>query len=355
MSYIWPTKLFVPTRPPKLVYLDLNHWVSLSKAQAGHIGGGEFKEELVACDAAAASGTAIFPLSDSIYFEVSKIGPYRQRRDLREVIERVSGFTVVTSRSVVSVHEIETMLDARVGPSRDPINEMNYIDWGVMRAFGMNGALVVRDTKTGADVTDEVRAKHPDGPQAFDRILWQGQLALNRSVLDGPTDEEEREMRASGWNPRAAFAVAERRAQQEIEQVARFDEDPAWRSGRIRDVIAAREVLIEVNSHLWKGLNDRGMMTLEEAFPDPEETVRTWNSMPSFDVAVTMKTEYHRDAGHTWKPNDITDIDALGSTLPYCDIVVTDKAVVSHAKRTGLAERLETVILSRLSDLGDHL
>ena len=351
MTYIWPTKLLVPARPPKLVYLDLNHWVALAKAQAGHKGGDEHKGVLAACDAAASSGAAIFPISDSIYFEVSKIGTYRQRRDLREVIERLSGFMVVTSRSVVSVHEIETMLDARIGPSNDPINEMTYIDWGVMRAFGMNGAIVIRDRETGADVTKEVRARHPDGPDVFDRMLWENQLGLNRSVLDGPTPDEEPAMRASGWNPRAAFEVAERRAQQEIEQVARFNEDPAWRRGRIRDVVAARELLIEVNSHLWKGLNDRGMTTLERAFPNPEETARTWDSLPSFDVAVTIKTQYHQDPGHVWKPNDITDIDALGSTLPYCDIVVTDKAVAAHAKRTGLAERLGTDVLARLSDL----
>ena len=351
MTYIWPTKLLVPARPPKLVYLDLNHWVALAKAQAGHKGGDEHKGVLAACDAAASSGAAIFPISDSIYFEVSKIGTYRQRRDLREVIERLSGFMVVTSRSVVSVHEIETMLDARIGPSNDPINEMTYIDWGVMRAFGMNGAIVIRDRETGADVTKEVRARHPGGPDVFDRMLWENQLGLNRSVLDGPTPDEEPAMRASGWNPRAAFEVAERRAQQEIEQVARFNEDPAWRRGRIRDVVAARELLIEVNSHLWKGLNDRGMTTLERAFPNPEETARTWDSLPSFDVAVTIKTQYHQDPGHVWKPNDITDIDALGSTLPYCDIVVTDKAVAAHAKRTGLAERLGTDVLARLSDL----
>ncbi len=312
-------------------------------------------EALDACHAAARNGVAIFPISDSIYFEVSKIGTYRQRRDLREVIERISGFLVVSSRSVVSVHEIETMLDARIGPSIDPINEMNYIDWGVMRAFGMNGALVIRDRETGADVTQEVRAKHPGGADAFDRILWENQLGLNRSVLDGPTPgEEEAEMRATGWNPRAGFEVTERRAQQEIEQVGRFNADPAWRRGRIRDVIAAREVIIEVNSHLWKGLNDRGL-ELEEAFPDPEETLRVWGAMPSFDVAVTLKTEYHRDPGHVWKPNDITDIDALGSTLPYCDVVLTDKAIASHAVRTGLAERLGTVVLSQTADVAKYL
>jgi len=350
MTYIWPTKLVLPARPPKLVYLDLNHWIELSKAQAGHPGGAQFQDVLSACVDALGRGAAIFPLSDSIYFEVTKIGTYRQRHDLREVMELISRFMVVTSRSVVSAHEIETMLDARIGPSSDPINAMNYIDWGVMRAFGMVGDIVVRDRETGADVTAKARAKHPGGAEEFDRIMWEGQLRLNRSVLDGPTPDEEPGMRAAGWNPKAAFAVAERRAQQEIEQVARFNADPAWRRGRIRDVIAAREVMIEVNSHLWKGLNDRGMK-LEDAFSDPEETARVWNSMPSFDVTVTLKTEYHRDPGHVWNPNDITDIDAFGSTLPYCDIVVTDKAVATHAHRTGLAERLGTAVLARISDL----
>jgi len=45
----------------------------------------------------------------------------------------------------------------------------------------------------------------------------------------------------------------------------------------------------------------------------------------------------------------------MGSTLPYCDIVVTDKAVASHANRTNLAERLDTIVLWRLSDLLQYL
>jgi hypothetical protein len=45
----------------------------------------------------------------------------------------------------------------------------------------------------------------------------------------------------------------------------------------------------------------------------------------------------------------------MGSTLPYCDVVVTDKAMASHIQRTGLSDRLETVVLARLSELGQHL
>jgi hypothetical protein len=182
-----------------------------------------------------------------------------------------------------------------------------------------------------------------------------GALKLNRSVLDGPTsDEEEAEMRSRAWNPLAAFEVAERRAQQEIDQVARFNADPGWRKGRIRDVIAVREVAIELNDHLAKGLADRGV-AFEEVFTSPEMTRAAWDAMPSFDVAVTIKTEYHRDPNHTWRTNDIADIDALGSALPYCDVVLTDKAVVANARRTGLAERLGTTILSSLEGLPDVL
>lgn len=42
-------------------------------------------------------------------------------------------------RLFVSSHEIEALLDRIVGPSPQPINTMDYLDWGVARAFGMMG------------------------------------------------------------------------------------------------------------------------------------------------------------------------------------------------------------------------
>src|SRR5438552_849428 len=135
VPFVWPRTLVVPPRPPKLVYLDLNQWIALAKASAGHRDGMKFQGALNTCVAAAESGRAVFPISDSIYFEVLKIGPHRQRYDLREVIEKVSGYKVVTSRSVVSDHEIEALLDELVGPNPRPINSMDYLDWGVARAF----------------------------------------------------------------------------------------------------------------------------------------------------------------------------------------------------------------------------
>jgi hypothetical protein len=130
-NYIWPATLHLSPRPPKLVYLDLLHWVSLAKANCGHPQGVDYQDVLQACSAAVATGKALFPISDSIYMEIAKIGQYRQRRDLREVIELVSRYSVVTSRVVIAQHEVEALLDKFVGPSPEPINAMSYLDWGV--------------------------------------------------------------------------------------------------------------------------------------------------------------------------------------------------------------------------------
>lgn len=77
--------------------------------------------------------------------------------------------------------------------------------------------------------------------------------------------------------------------------------------------------------------------------------------MPSFYVAVTLKTSYPRDPNHRWTTNDIHDIDALGSTIPYCDIVVTDKAVATATRTSGLAVPTNTVVLHPLLDLIERL
>lgn len=149
------------------------------------------------------SGRAVFPISDSIVFEISRIGRYRQREDLQEVIEAVSGYRVITARDVISTHEIEAVLDELVGPNPNPINTMRYLDWGIARAFGMVGGVRVRDTD-GNDITAETRAGYRGGPEEWAALVMKAELDLQRKVLSGPTPDEEPEMRALGWIPTAA-------------------------------------------------------------------------------------------------------------------------------------------------------
>jgi hypothetical protein len=350
-TYHRPATLVLPERPPKLVYLDLNHWISLAKANAGHRDGDRFRDALAACEDALARGVAVFPLADAIYMEVSRIASHRQRSELAAVMERVSRFTVITSRSIIADHEVEALLDRLVGPSTDPIDRMHYLDWGVARAFGKVEGFRVYDESSGEDITERIRAEHPMGPDWFDAKLREGELQMNRKVIEGPSGPDDiASLRQNGYDPYAAHRTAVQRAQQEIDQAHRLAAEPEWRQGRTRDVIAAREVLIELSDKLMRGLVARSAKR-EAVFADEAAMRRALSELPSFDVAITMKTSYHRDGTRTWTPNDINDIDMMGSTLPFCDIVVTDKAVANHAIRTSLPERCGSSVLAGLDDL----
>ncbi len=233
--------------------------MELSKAHAGHPGGGPFRDALAACVDAVDHGAAVFPLADATYMELSRIVSHRQRRDLADVMEMVSRYMVITSRAIIADHEVEAMLDRVVGPRPVPINDVAYLDWGIARAFGKVGGFRMRNAETSDDVTDHVRSIHPIGAGAFDAVLADAELRLNRQVIEGPSGpEDEADLRRRGYNPYAAHEVAKRRARQEAEQAERLAAEPEWKRGRIRDVIAAHEVLVELMAKFERGLVARG-------------------------------------------------------------------------------------------------
>ena len=352
---LWPTTLRLPTRPPKLIYLDLNHWIGLAKAYSGHSDGKKYMSILEACLKTVNDGKAVFPLSAEIYSEIAKITSYRHRRDLREVIEQVSQYKVVTSLANVAAHEIETALDQMVGPNPVPINTIDYLDWGVSRAFGKSGVIRI-ESPNGDDVTEEARRTFRGGPEAFDAILLNAQLELNRKAIEGPTPQEEPQFRAVGWSPEVIVQGAERKASDERAQARRLDEYPKWRRGRIRDVITAREAVIEVGDIFAEGFAARGLGTVDQFFAAKPNVLRSiYSAMPSLDVEVTLKMSLHRDPNHKWTNNDVYDIKALASTIPYCDVVATDSSMWSHATRHKLPERYDTVVISQLAELPSHL
>lgn len=352
---LWPTTLCLPARPPKLVYLDVKDWIALSKAHSGHSDGKHSVPILDACLRAVQHGIAVFPLSEYIYSEILKIKNHRQRRDLRKVIEEVSQFKVLSSLTEVVRHEIEAVLNLVVGPNPVPLDSLDYLGWGVNRAFGRAGHVRL-ESPNGEDVTDQIRNAHPLGPDAFDAVLLRAQIEFNRKVIEGPTPQDEPEMRADGWNPENVVHVYERQASEEIAQVHRFDDDPRWRSGRTRDVIITRELIFGIGDTLIDGFENRGNTAWDRFWVSAGDDLRSYvSAMPSLDVIVTLKTSLHRNPNHQWKNNDIFDIWTLALTIPYCDIVVTDRSMHSHVTRNKLDARYATIVISSLSDLLEHI
>ena len=191
---------------------------------------------------------------------------------------------------------------------------------------------------------------------------------LTGMVIEGPVDpSEEADLRARVWNPQGLTEMMDNRVLLESQFVNNLDEHIAtdlsgvdWRKGRLRDVITARELVLETNEAFSAVLDQQGL-TVDDVFDNSgtPSAIRhnrcITDAMPTFDVAVTLKASYHRNPNHPWTRNDIFDIDAMSTVLPYCDVVVIDKEMTSHVDRTSLAGRLDTKVLSSLDDLVEQL
>lgn len=354
VPYRWPSTIRIEYPRSKLIYLDLNHWIHLSKANSDHPDGSQYREVLDACKRAVKTGLALFPISDSTYIEILKIRNHRQRCDLRKVIEEVCRFMVVTPLYHIVVHEIEALLDDIVGSNPRPVHSIDYVSWGAQKAFFPDDGLNYLDiANEGHDTilkkinSINIHDLHP--------IIITELINFNRQLIEGPSASEESNLPSKGWNPAPILRQYSQRAFEELEQIKRLNIEPRWRIDRIRDVVSARELAFEINSILRTSCDDRGVETLADIFPSVEIARSSMDSIPSFDVRVTLKSSLHRNKHHRWKNNDIHDIDALSSTIPYCDVVATDKSMASHIIRNGLDRRLNTVIISQIVELEQYL
>ena len=283
-NYLWPLSLRMPKRPPKIVYLDMNHWITLAKVMFGRCDGVKDKKLLQFCLDSVDRQVAVYPISVSIFTEILKIRDHQKRQNLRKVIERLSQFMVVTNRAVVAAHEIECFLDQAVGPNPAPINRMDYLDWGVFRAIGKDGSIKVMSA-SGEDITAGFRQSYTEGPEAFDRIVFEASLELNRQILDGPAPEDEASLRKQGYNPEAILNDYKNEAKSEEELARRLDNEQRWRRGRLRDLVSAREVAFQINSILKRGCHERGIDSLGSLFASINEPRNAFDSMPSFDAS----------------------------------------------------------------------
>lgn len=353
VPYAWPTSLLLGIGSRRSIYLDLNHWIGLAKAAVGHRDGARYAALLHACRLAVSRDDAVLPLSGVHYMELSGIRDPRQRQDIARVMMELSGFRTVLCRSLVMKLELEAVLDAQLGRRAVPYAPLEAIGTGFGHAFGIKGQLQIHD-RLGAPAESN-RQNCPGGTGVHDQLLAELQYMGEWMVLRGPADGDLDELARFGFDPAAARRSQEQRAQQEREQAKRFDRDPRWRRGRIRDVVGARYLGVELMDMLSEGLRARGA-TLNDLFNEDRDAARAViDAMPSGDVHVSLQVAAHRNRQRPWTSNDYFDIDALALAVPYCDIVVTERQRARDLEWSGCPQRLDTKVLVRPEDLLDVL
>jgi hypothetical protein len=346
---LWPDRLLPAATP--LIYLDLNQWIGLAKADSGHPDGEKLRTALEVLRAHRDGWTYV--ISAPLIMELTGNLRRAQRAALGAVIEELTEFACVMPLTTIAALEFDSALRA-VAPIRERFRPVPLVGRGVLQACGMHGGIRVRD-RDGNDVTARARLEAPIGPEEFDRRLMQAERDLDRAVVRGPLDDaEERELCKRGWDPSVAYASAQQRAQQEREQAARLAAESRWRKGRLRDVVAARYLALEIEEIRERALAAHELR-MSDLFREVSDARRFTDSMRTADIWITLCTAKHRNVNSIWKPNDIFDMDALAVAAAYCDVVVTERHSAHVLRQAGVSERMGTVILTTIDQLARHL
>ncbi|MDE1161989.1 MAG: hypothetical protein PW792_08590 [Acidobacteriaceae bacterium] len=347
---VWPPLLELPAADKLVVYLDLNHWIGLSQALIGHRQGAAHVDTLEACRAARASGRVTFVLSGTAYIEVQRIKHPDQRRRLAEVVEELADFSTLVGRHVAMALELDAVLDP-IAKRPSQLSKVPLLGRGVRHAFGIQSGFSIMGPE--GDVTESFRQRY--GPAKFDAHMAETMLKMERSIFRGPMNaDEEKGLRSYGYLPESTVAMAQKRLEHELSYKRTMDADPSIRRGDLTDYVSVRELLIEFQDILPRTLQQRGLV-LADLREGREAGRRLVHSMPSTDVSITLKSAWHRNGQREWATNDIFDIDALSLAMPYCDVVVTEKACAHILRTAKIDQRMNTALLTNLQELPEVL
>lgn len=355
--------MFVGVKVPKYVYLDLNHWIRLSRV---HIKGKGDKLEHELYSSLlnmAKSEEVIFPLS---HVHLEEISGARYDRNARINLAKTAlAFTrnnFIQPISTTLVFEAKytaiRMLSERLEGEKKVIAQ-TYRDYiknrldkypyfpigkGTSVLFGAVPALV--DPKTNEPIeNNELMGK-------IKKVLDDPEFLIN--II---TSEKARKLynlvKTDSYIPIIEHEKELSEIRKKVDRTRRKDVKMAqffyW-SG-VSDIIGKQILywseILEIDPYYAGNI----VLRNEEGEPDKKRIIQIHKSMPSawcwFELEHYRDRHFEREVTAT----DIYDIKALANTFPYCDIVVCDKFYATAAKNAKLGEEYKKEITHKLAEL----
>jgi hypothetical protein len=328
-----------PARPT--VYLDQWVWINLAKAANGK-GSARDQLALEAVWHAAQSGVA-FPLSSTTYSEtLAGINDPKQRMTLARTVAGISYMRTLRAPQMLMRHQILSVMHAQLGRPMFLPPPISVLGLGAMWAFrGDVQSFVLSNIAAESYLPTDV-------------LIEMNQWAEFR-LFAGPRDDQIANLRANGFDPESAAASMKSRVDWENYFYEAIEANgPTPSATVLRFYVLAREVTHEHWDTL-KSLFSEYRVPLESTLVSSNvkksrrKLSEFADAVPSIRIAVELKTRLFRQKVH-WTTNPIRDIDALAHAVPYSNIVVPDREMISLLSQSKVAETLQTLVL-HLEDL----
>jgi hypothetical protein len=310
----------------KSVYLDQNHWIYLAKDFWGDPRHESHKGIAELILRAVQDGEVRLPLSIIHFIETSRHATPDRRARLAEVFDLFSCGWFMAPWSSVIPQELRRSINLAFKGQHDGL-EPHAIGRGFLFGMHPDERKLLESRFTGEQIA------------AFERLA-----ALPGAIYDLLTfpNEEGRQRQNEGIrkidNEGASSAESLRAKRKphlvDVHRRAQY----AGYAKQFQDIIIMSLEIVGKSKANFLGLGLEGLMAF-------------WATVPSLDVDCELTLYRDRQWTRAVNGNDIRDIVNLVLSIPYCDVVLTEKFWVRAVTECHLAEKYNTVVLDDLSDL----
>jgi hypothetical protein len=339
------TIVWVNDQQRRSVYIDINHWYALARADNGKPDNPEHAAILRKLLAEVDAGRLVVPLSSVTYTELTENPRDQLRQPAAGVMLKLSRLATIAPAQKIVDEELARELNRRFGRPAFPI-KVPKLGRGVGFAFGMPG----RVKATGFTDAERERIEAQMGKTVADLELevnaqfeyWL--LATPRSLRN----------RIPGLEPVATRTDAAAELA-EIHVMVDTLHSAKEIASRPMDGVAARQLCRDIFDNFTQALKSGGFVNGSPMHTSGELT-DFLEHLPTQRVATSLKYHYVKQTATTWKISHLRDIAALSVAIPYTDAVVTDADVWDVAThRAHLDDEFGTPIFKSLTDLAAHL
>jgi hypothetical protein len=337
-----------------VVYLDQNKWIELARARHGSASDSSVLKVLAMLQDAVSAGRVVLPLSGTHYLETWHRTSWSSRHDLARTMRDLSQYTTLAPPYHLLCLEVEGLL---LRHFRGPECECTATDVrqqllgrGVNHAFNSpTGRMRLVEAIATPDSEEGPPVRHTGALRAIHRAQELPNQAYEWWSLAGSADS----LSYPDFEVRSEHRLGLERVERENELATRIASDSYLRH-RLDDYLVAEELAsaIPYINHVayWHGaatghLIDRWMNV------GPEFGHLLLDLLPTRLCVFHMRRSKHRNPQWKWHQHDGTDLAALSSAVPYCDIVVTERQWAHVLRSADLGARFGTTVCSRLVDL----
>jgi hypothetical protein len=351
------------------LYLDLLHWIGLSKARVGHSDGAKYKPVYDALRQLTAEGTVTTPLSAAHYAEIdARIKSLDQRNDIAITMAELSRYVTLVPREEILRYQFRRAVASALGFPVPPNVEPGAIGYGAGHALGhpVHGGIRGQGDlgawpSNGADqairemeawVGGGWRFQRPEGASDSKEVVTDlFNQTMEFMLLRGPDQAQVARLRSYGYQPENArsrmlnIADRERRVKLAIEQDADLKNRP-------NDLIMATTLYYDLTPEILPEIC-RDLGTSTQAFFSLQKSgiSSVLADTPILVVEMALRRGMIKNGNYMLQVNDIYDQDALGVAVIACDLVATDKSAAHRLNSAKVGRTFVCKIVASPADV----